>query len=89
MKIPSEIWLGLIILWGILTIFYRSRFRKMIYRTNDWERNFQYAFVKEIRGLFGNTYPYDKNYIRMRNIYRINVIILTLLICIYIFNQNA
>jgi len=84
MKIPNEIWLGVIIFWGILSVFYRHKFRKMIYRTNDCRKSFQAAFSKEVRGLLGNIYPYDKNYIRIRNIYRLNLFIFIVLIFTYL-----
>lgn len=75
----EKIWIILLILWGLPFTYYRSRFRKTVYRTNSWKINIKPVFRKEIKALFGNIYPYDNIYIRIRNIYRFYLIIYFLL----------
>ena len=61
MSLSKNIWLFLFITWGIPLTIYRSKFRKMVYRTNNWIINIQPKFGKEIKALFGNIYPEDKS----------------------------
>jgi len=79
MKITENIWLILFILWVVPLAYCRSRFRKTVYRTTDWKINIQFSFRKELKGLFGNLYPYDNQYIRNRNFYRLYLSVLILL----------
>jgi thioredoxin-dependent peroxiredoxin len=83
MSISKNIWLFLFIAWGIPLTIYRSKFRKMVYRTNNWIINIQPKFGKEIRALFGNIYPGDKPYIRFRNFYRFYLAVYMLLFTLY------
>ncbi len=69
----------IILLWFILLLVHRDKFRKLIYRTNDWRINLRPMNGKEIKGLLGNIYPYDSNYVRSRNIYRLYVLLLGML----------
>lgn len=70
MKITEHLWLILFIVWGMPLAIYRSKFRKIVYRTNSWMINIQPRFGKEIKALIGNIYPGDSTYIRFRNFYR-------------------
>jgi thioredoxin-dependent peroxiredoxin len=70
MKIFENIWLIFFLVWSLPLTFYRSQFRKIVYRTNSWTINIKPVFLKELKALFGNIYPYDNMYIRKRNIYR-------------------
>lgn len=79
MTIMKTIWLILLIVWGLPLMFYRSKFRKMVYRTDSWTINIKPVFLKELKAIFGNIFPYDKRYIRMRNFYRIYLSIYFLL----------
>ena len=83
MIFSKNIWLFLFIAWGIPLTIYRSRFRKMVYRTNHWIINIQPKFGKEIRALFGNIYPDDTSYIRFRNFYRFYLAVYVLLFTLY------
>jgi peroxiredoxin Q/BCP len=69
----------LLILWGIPLTFYRSKFRKIVYRTDSWTINIKPVFGKELKAIFGNIFPYDKKYIRMRNFYRIYLLVYLML----------
>ena len=48
-------------IWGIPSSFIRSKFRKIVYQTNDWKINIKPLFVKEIIALFSNMFPEDHN----------------------------
>lgn len=72
-----------IFIWGIPSTFIRSKFRKIVYQTDDWTINIKPLFVKEIVGLFKNIYPNNANYIKFRNYYRGYLIIYLVLFLIY------
>ena len=73
-----------LILWGLPSTFLRSDFRKIVYKTNDWKINIKPIFLKEIKGLLFNIYPYDDKYLKSRNLYRIYLIIYLILFIIYL-----
>jgi len=85
----QKIWLILFILWGLPLTFYRSRFRKLVYQTDSWVINIKPYFWKELRALFGNIYPEDKNYIKSRNFYRMYLSIYVLLFSCYMFFSTS
>ncbi len=82
----TNILLVLLILWGIPSTYFRSKFRKIVYQTNDWKINIKPLFKKEIMGLFLNLYPDNKEYIRVRNYYRIYLAIYLVLFLLYYFS---
>ena len=59
----SNILLLILFIWGIPSTYFRNKFRKIVYQTNDWKINIKPVFVKELRGLFFNLFPEDKRYI--------------------------
>ncbi|MGV6831904.1 MAG: hypothetical protein ACWA5P_10165 [bacterium] len=65
--------------------YYRSKFRKIVYQTDDWKINIKPLFKKEIIALFGNMYPDDANYKKFRNFYRFYLVIYILLFLVYKF----
>lgn len=73
-----------LLLWGIPSTYFRSKFRKIVYQTDDWKINIKPLFVKEIRALIYNIYPTDKRYLRVRKHYRLYLIIYLLLFILYI-----
>ena len=83
MEITKHIWLILFIVWGLPLTMYRSKFRKIVYDTDSWIINLKPVFIKEIKALFGNIYPNDKNYIKFRNFYRFYLAIYILLFIAY------
>jgi peroxiredoxin Q/BCP len=85
----KTILLVLFILWGVPLMLYRSKFRRMIYRTDSWTINFKPAFLKELKGVFGNIFPYDKRYIRMRNFYRIYLLVYFSLFVAFVVTGNT
>lgn len=70
-------------IWGIQSSFIRSKFRKIVYQTNDWKINIKQLFVKEIIALFSNMFPENSNYIKTRDYYRIYLLIHLILFLIY------
>ena len=74
----------LIFVWGIPSTYFRSKFRKIIYQTEDWKINIKPLFKKEIIGLFSNLYPKNKEYLKIRNYYRLYLIVYLFLFLIYL-----
>ena len=70
MEFTKHIWLILFIVWGLPLTMYRSKFRKIVYDTNSWTINIKPLFLKEIKALYGNMYPDNKQYLKFRNFYR-------------------
>ena len=79
----KDILLIILILWGIPSTYFRSKFRKIVYQTNDWKINIKPLFKKELEGLFSNIFPDNKEYIKTRNYYRIYLFIYIILFLIY------
>ena len=89
MFIIENIWLILFIAWGLPLTIYRSKFRKIVYQTESWTINIKPYFMKELKALFGNIYPDNRNYLKFRNFYRFYLIIYLLLFTSYLtFSQN-
>jgi len=85
----ENIWLILFIIWGLPLTIYRSKFRKIVYRTDSWTINIKPYFMRELKALFGNMYPDNKNYLKFRNFYRFYLIIYLLLFTSYLtFSQK-
>ena len=80
-----QIVLIILIIWGIPSTYFRSKFRKIVYQTDDWKINIKPLFKKEIIGLFSNMYPGNKDYLKTRNYYRIYLIVYLILFIIYKF----
>lgn len=75
----------ILIIWGIPSTFFRSKFRKIVYQTNDWKINIKPLFKKEIVGLLFNLYPENKEYIKTRNNYRLYLFIYLIIFLVYYF----
>ncbi|HNW53514.1 MAG TPA: peroxiredoxin [Bacteroidales bacterium] len=84
MFLLENIWLILFLAWGLPLTFYRSKFRKIVYQTDSWIINIKPYFGKELKALFGNIYPDNRNYLKMRNFYRFYLIIYLLLFTSYL-----
>lgn len=83
--LKEHIWLILFILWGLPMTYYRSKFRKIVYQTDHWLINIKLLFIKEVKGLFGNLYPENKEYLKQRNFYRFYLGIYTVLFICYMY----
>ena len=79
----KTILLIVLLIWGIPSTYFRSKFRKIVYNTNDWKINIKPLFKKEIFALFGNIFPDNTEYIKTRNYYRIYLIIYSIIFLIY------
>ena len=75
----------ILIIWGIPSTFFRSKFRKIVYQTNDWKINIKPLFKKEIVGLLFNLYPENKEYIKTRNNYRLYLFVYLIIFFVYYF----
>ena len=81
----KTILLIVLFLWGVPSTYFRSKFRKIVYQTDDWKINIKPVFLKELKALFVNLYPVNKDYISSRKFYRIYLIIyLALFIAYYL-----
>ena len=74
----------LLVVWGIPSTFFRSKFRKIVYQTDDWKINIKPLFIKELKGLFFNIFPENSDYVKVRNQYRLYLLVYLLLFLIYI-----
>lgn len=89
MFLLENIWLILFFAWGLPLTFYRSKFRKIVYQTDSWTINIKPYFGKELKALFGNIYPDNTSYLKLRNFYRFYLIIYLLLFTAYLtFNKD-
>jgi len=73
-----------LVVWGIPSTFFRSKFRKIVYQTDDWKINIKPLFIKELKGLFFNIFPENTVYLKVRNQYRLYLLVYLLLLLIYI-----
>ena len=74
----------LLVVWGIPSTFFRSKFRKIVYQTDDWKINIKPLFIKELKGLFFNIFPENTDYVKVRNQYRLYLLVYLLLFLIYL-----
>ena len=57
-------------IWSFPLSIFRSRFRKMVYRTNSWTINIKPFFWKELKVLFGFHDAYSVSDLKLVNFYR-------------------
>ena len=74
----------LLLIWGIPSTYFRSKFRKIVYKTDDWKINIKPLFKKEIIALFSNLYPENIQYLKSRDQYRIYLLVYLLIFIFYI-----
>ena len=86
--ITNNIWLILFLAWGLPLSIYRSKFRKLVYQTDNWIINIKPVFMKEMKGLIGNLFPDNQRYRKFRNFYRFYLGIYLLLFFLH-FNLSA
>ena len=82
--LKNNIWLILFILWGLPLTHYRSKFRKIVYQTDNWLINIKPLFIKEIKALFGNMYPENEEYKHFRKFYSFYLAVYLLLFLLYL-----
>jgi peroxiredoxin Q/BCP len=89
MFITENFWLILFVAWGLPLTFYRSKFRKIVYQTNSWTINIKPYFWKELKALFGDLYPENRNYLKLRNFYRFYLFVYLILFTAFLtFHKN-
>jgi peroxiredoxin Q/BCP len=81
--INENIWLILFFAWGMPLGVFRSRFRKMVYETDDWTINVKPYFVKETKALLGFLAVDHPDFKKTRNNYRFYLIIYSVLFAVY------
>lgn len=77
--------IAILFIWGIPSTYFRNKFRKIVYKTDDWKINIKPLFKKELIGLFSNLYPSNKEYIKTRDYYRIYLFVYIILFIVYIY----
>jgi peroxiredoxin Q/BCP len=48
----KTILLIILFIWGIPSTYFRSRFRKIVYQTDDWKINIKPVFIQRIKSPF-------------------------------------
>ena len=81
--LSDNFWLIAFLAWGLPLGIFRSRFRKMVYQTNDWIINIKPVFIKEFKALFWTIYPGNEDYLKLRNQYRFYLSVYFLLFLLY------
>ena len=71
----KQIILILLFIWSLPSFYFRSKFRKIVYQTDDWKINIKPLFIKELKGLIFKLYPNDKVYLKVRRNYIIYLVI--------------
>lgn len=79
----DNIWLILFVALGLPLLTYRSKFRKIVYQTNSWVINIKPVFTDELRGIIGGLCVDHPKYKKMRNYYRIYLVLYLILILFY------
>ena len=74
----------LLVIWGIPSTYFRNKFRKIVYKTDDWKINIKPLFKKEIIALFSNLYPENNEYLKTRDQYRVYLLVYLLIFIFYI-----
>ena len=74
----------LLVVWGIPSTYFRSKFRKIVYKTDDWKINIKPIYKKEIIALFSNLYPENNEYLKTRDQYRAYLLVYLLIFIFYI-----
>jgi len=64
----KQIILIVLFIWSLPSFYFRSKFRKIVYQTDDWKINIKPIFIKELKGLIFKLYPNDKVYLKVRRI---------------------
>jgi len=73
----------ILFVWGAPSTYFRSKFRKIVYKTDDWKINIKPLFIKEIKGLIFNIYPENSKYLKIRKYYSFYLMIYLMLFVVY------
>lgn len=75
----------ILFVWGAPSTYFRSKFRKIVYKTDDWKINIKPLFIKEIKGLIFNIYPENSKYLKIRKYYSFYLMIYLMLFVVYLY----
>ena len=75
----------ILFIWGAPSTYFRSKFRKIVYKTDDWKINIKPLFIKEIKALIFNIYPDNYKYLKLRKYYSFYLIIYLILFVVYLY----
>ena len=73
----------ILFVWGAPSTYFRSKFRKIVYKTDDWKINIKPLFIKEIKGLIFNIYPENYKYLKIRKYYIFYLMVYLILFVVY------
>ena len=73
----------ILFIWGAPSTYFRSKFRKIVYKTDDCKINIKPLFIKEIKALFLNIYPKNSKYLKIRKYYIFYLLIYLMLFIVY------
>lgn len=86
----QNIWIILFFALGLPLVFYRDKFRRMVYQTDFQTISIKPHFRKELKALFGNMYPGNRNYQKLRNFFRFYLLIFLAFFASYLyFNKET
>ena len=85
MNMLQHLWLIFLIVLAIPVVYYRIRFRKIIFQTDSWTVIFKPSSLTELKAFYGNTLPDNENYLKIRNLYRHYSVLLVVFIAFFIF----
>ena len=74
----------ILFVWGAPSTYFRSKFRKIVYKTDDWKINIKPLFIKEIKALFLNIYPENSKYLKIRKYYSFYLMIYLMFFVVYL-----
>ena len=73
----------ILFVWGAPSTYFRSKFRKIVYKTDDWKINIKPLFIREIKGLIFNIYPENYKYLKIRKYYIFYLMVYLMLFVVY------
>ena len=82
--VPKQIILIVLFIWSLPSFYFRSKFRKIVYQTDDWKINIKPLFIKELKGLLFKLYPNDEAYLKVRRNYIIYLVVYFGLFILYL-----
>ena len=85
MNMFEHLWLIFLIVLAIPVIYYRVMFRKIIFQSDRWTVIFKLSPLKGLKAFYGNTFPDNENYLKIRNLYRQYSALLVVFIAFFIF----
>lgn len=85
MNMFERLWFIFLFVLVIPVIYYRIKFRKIIFQTDRWTVLFKTSSLKELKAFYGNIDPDNENYLKCRNLYRQYSALLVVFIAFFIY----